>query len=307
MRMLFDTFQVIGLLWTAHHSWPALWLVATQWTLLFSGDLLSLLNYHSLLLNSVLPNLLVSTWQESKSSYVALYLPIVCIVIPLFLWSVRRWCCCCATSKRAALSSILRVAESVYLPVCLCTLELITCRGRVDQWWSYPAEALECWGWFGTATADAVWYSYIYVYAIPIVAILTSVSFLIWVPISLASHVSLMRVYKDAKKHEAYVNTKELEYLLYINTDYEDEYFDATSSYRRHAIHQRERMLGFKILLCLCRVALVGWNMPAWSMVVLGGILLLWAILQTLAPPYRVWSRYVIFVKYVFVCGMVEC
>ena len=57
-----------------------------------------------------------------------------------------------------------------------------------------------------------------------------------------------------------------------------------------HAIHQRTRLLYLKFLLTLVRVGLVGYNLHTWTMVVLGGVLLLWAIVQTLSPPYRVWS-----------------
>ena len=286
LRILFDTFQLLGILWTSYQSWPAVWIVATQWTSLFSGDVLSLIEYHSLLLPDVLP----SNWNEAKSNYFALYLPVVVIFLPLLLWSFRKFCCCCASSKKNATSIVLRISECIYMPVSLCLFELITCRGRIDGWYTSPNQAFTCWGWFGTHTSE-IWYSYVYVYAIPIVSVIVGVIFLCWVPLTLASIVRTTHVYSDPIQHEVYVNTKELEYLLYVNTDYEDENFDTTSSYKRHAMHQKERILWLKLLLVISRVLLVGFNCETWSMLVLGPILLLWVIVQTLSPVYRVWSR----------------
>jgi len=349
-RMIFDTFQILGLLWASYGAWPASWLLATQWTTLFAGDVLSFTEYHSAAVTA-LP--LPTNWSEAKASYWALYLPVVCIGVPLLLYCLPRCCCCCATSPSAALSYVVRLAELMYLPIVLCLLELGTCRGRIDQW-TFPNDALSCWGWFGTTVemsgggggsgGSTVWYVYLYVYAIPVFSLMVALVFLLWVPLRINKYIDVLHVYTDSRQHERYINAKELEYLLYINTDYEDEHFSTVTSFKRecfnnndnndkhtghkwfgagaggvcshffvcffffcsnlwfyffvsswfgvpgHAIHQRTRLLYLKFLLTLVRVGLVGYNLHTWTMVVLGGVLLLWAIVQTLSPPYRVWS-----------------
>ena len=279
-KTIIDTFQILGLLWTAYGAWPASWIVATQWTSLLAGDVLSLTEYYSSTFDSLV---LPTTWSENKTSYLALYLPAVCIVLPLLLWAA--WMC---SHSSSSIRRVVRIAEFFYLPICVCLFELATCRGRVDHWWSTPTAALSCWGWFGTTDT---WYSYLYVYAIPVLSLLVGVTFLISIPVILAHHILMVNVYHSPVVHECYVNSKELEYLLYINTDYEDEQFETTASFKRHALHQRQRILMLKIILTLTRVVMNGWNLYTWSMLVFGSILLLWAILQTLSPPYRVWSR----------------
>jgi hypothetical protein len=245
-RMIFDTFQILGLLWASYGAWPASWLLATQWTTLFAGDVLSFTEYHSAAVTA-LP--LPTNWSEAKASYWALYLPVVCIGVPLLLYCLPRCCCCCATSPSAALSYVVRLAELMYLPIVLCLLELGTCRGRIDQW-TFPNDALSCWGWFGTTVemsgggggsgGSTVWYVYLYVYAIPVFSLMVALVFLLWVPLRINKYIDVLHVYTDSRQHERYINAKELEYLLYINTDYEDEHFSTVTSFKRECFNNND-------------------------------------------------------------------
>jgi hypothetical protein len=285
--MLFDNFQILGILWTSDGAWPALWLVVTQWTTFIAGDVLSFTEYYS---NSLS---LPSTWSEQKASYYALYLPGVCICVPLLIVLIHKiYSRCCSTSSRSSLTFIIKLSECVYVPILLCLLQLFTCKGRIDQW-SFPNDALLCWGWFGgTVGQDNVeWYVYIYVYIMPFLSLLIGIIYLIWLPVQLNNIIYHLNIYTELDSHECYINTKELEYLLHINTDYEDEHFSLISSYKRYSLHQRERMIYLKFLLVSVKIGLMSYNLHTWSMVVLTSIILLWAIVQTLAAPYRTWSR----------------
>ena len=136
LSVCFDNFQILGILWTSDGAWPALWLVVTQWTTFIAGDVLSFTEYYS---NSLS---LPSTWSEQKASYYALYLPGVCICVPLLIVLIHKiYSRCCSTSSRSSLTFIIKLSECVYVPILLCLLQLFTCKGRIDQW-SFPCKQL---------------------------------------------------------------------------------------------------------------------------------------------------------------------
>ena len=298
LKIILDACQILGVIWASKSAWPENFWAATQFAPALAGDVLSVIEYNALTSSS---HSLPHNWSAMTTSFAALALAGWCL-LPLAI-SCLRWCCRCAccgtrcsTSPQDATTKTLCIEECIYLPVCLALLHLLTCRADVPlHSWSFPADAVACWCWWSSKAADgsgiidiasSPWYGWVLL-VLTVLACLIAVEFLLRIPRVLRTHANEVHIYSDAKQHERYLCAKELEYMLYINTDYEDEHFQTVASFRRHAIHQRERVVKLKIVVCMIAVVFPAVSFGGWTMASHACVLLFWAIVQTLAAPYR--------------------
>jgi hypothetical protein len=289
VQVVLDALQIMGVLWASGGAWPDSFRALAQFLPALSGDILSVIEY-----NAGEGNGFPRDWQAMARSFATLALTGWCL-LPMLVTCVRRCCCCrcCVTSPHDAVTKTLRVEECIYLPVFLSLLHLATCRGAVPlDTWTFPADAFSCWCWWdqqhGSDLSVGSWlWSGWALLVVTVIACLVAVEFLLRVPWVLRGHANEVHIHSGAERHERYLCAKELEYMLYINTDYEDEHFQTVASFRRHAIHHRERALGLKVVSALIAVLLPAVSLGGWTMSCHAGVLLFWAIVQSLAAPYR--------------------
>ncbi len=289
IQVVLDALQVMGVLWTSASAWPDTFRALAQFSLVLSGDALSVIEY-----NADEENGLPRDWNGMTSSFLALALTGWCM-LPLLVTAVRQYCCrcCCGVSPQDARTKALRLEECIYLPVLLSVLHVATCRVATPlDTWAFPEDAVACWCWWDQqkgkddASVVSMWSGWALL-VVTILASLVALEFLIRVPRVLRAHANEVHIHSGAKRHERYLCSKELEYMLFINTDYEDEHFQTVASFKRHAIHQRERVLGLKVVSVLVSVVLPAVSLGDWTMSVQAGVLLFWAVVQSLAAPYR--------------------
>ena len=280
--VVFDALQIMGLFWKSSRAWPEQWRMITQFSAAFSGDFLSIINY-----NSNKGNSLPHDWNTNATSYAALSLTTWCL-LPLLVRIAKHYCCTrCTSSSRDATTKTLLFEELIYLPVLLSLLYLISCQGELDTAGSLN-DTLECWCWWENSLVFTSWTLRSWVLlAVTVIAFLAAVEFLIRVPLMLLRHANEVHIYSTEKRHERYLCAKELEYLLHINTDYEDEHFQTVASYRRHTIHQKERVIVLKFVLTAFTTVSPVFFLSDWIIVFHAVVLLGWSIIQTISMPFR--------------------
>ncbi|KAK1940465.1 hypothetical protein P3T76_007916 [Phytophthora citrophthora] len=238
--VLTDGVQIFALMWQLSQPWPwpARWLEATRWTNVFTLDFFSF-RATGAAMGSTSQSF--SLWGEMPNYwfYALLYALVPWIGVLALCLANKSW----AKQGRSDYlllnatweNVLLQILQFLYVPVGLAVFRLVNCNadGRV----SVDPTGMNC----GSAG---------HVMAVLVIVCSLGGGFLVGFPWKLRRHIRTAMVHRSVEKHERFVQSKELEFILGTSDVYLELYMPQFSSFHRHSVEM-------PVLVCLMKLALI--------------------------------------------------
>ncbi|CAM9520776.1 unnamed protein product, partial [Choristocarpus tenellus] len=281
---LLDFLQLYGLLWSLSQPWPwpRHWQTQTRWGLIFNMDFSGLSDEGAAM---AITGGTVSPWGQYEG-YLTYALGFMLIPVTLvFLWmnrleliSLREklFTLCGLHSPKTRLAHALFVVERAlllsahvgFLPVALAIARLLVC--EADGTLSIDT-SVKC----GSLAHS-------FVSLVGVAVLITFAAILLWRTRAIAMAAT---VYDHGPDHERMLQRMEIEYALNLSDDWAMVHIWVVSSFRRHAVDYRVRMVIQKIILLAIYCGL-RWTQGGQA-VLFWAVITAWTIWSCASPPYR--------------------
>ena len=293
LMCVLDHIQIFAIVWSSAQSWPAPsdWAAATSWTLMANVDVVGwdtwMITRPGAPARST-PVPVFGVWEGKFGGYVlyaSLFAAVPVLLFAMHLVGVRR-------DSTALRSVALRAAEFFYIPVALAVFRLGHCApdGKAMGRLSVDPDVV----------CGSLWH------LVPMVAtFVVAGAYLLGLPALLVLQIRGHLVYEEPAAHESRLVWCESEYLLGLNNFWKDGHMSSFSSFRRAHVYHRAWTMIHKLAIVLV-FSFARWPTPARALdpdiedvlssdtsgqspqaLILFALLVVWAVLQTVVPPYR--------------------
>eukprot|EP00644_Phytophthora_capsici_P007561 jgi/Phyca11/566593/estExt2_Genewise1.C_PHYCAscaffold_210504 len=237
--VLTDGVQIFALMWLSQPwPWPARWLKATRWTNVFNLDLFSF-RATGAAMGSTSQSF--SLWGEMPNYwFYALMYALVPWIGALALYLANKSWTKQGRGDYLLLTVtwenvLLQILQFLYVPVGLAVFRLVNC--NADGGVSVDPTRMSC----GSAG---------HVMAVLVIVCGLGGGFLVGLPWKLHRHIRAAMVHRSVEKHERFVQSKELEFILGTSDVYLELYMPQFASFRRHSVEM-------PVQVCLMKLALI--------------------------------------------------